>query len=806
MALVICATCLLLSTVVSAADALPAIPSMPWGTGFSDWTFGNVKTTFGAVGDGVHDDTAAIQSALTMLAVNGQSNGGNHTVYFPPGTYLVTSTLLLNRTAGSLIMGCGSLTTLLWGGTSGNGTRLFWSDGNTRAHFEGLSFDGAGTCGVGLDHDSHTLYESRVVHRSLAFTRFTVAGIRVGHNQYNDGGVASAEMTYENCLFTNNSAGVQLCAWNDYDNFFMGCEFSYNAFGVQAFAGNVYVTLSRFMHNTISDGCITAHANSYRWVVSVNSTTFLTTLPGNGGGSPTKLQGVVVVGWGEAQAALPAVYMGPRGPLQVVDSIFIDPLNETSAALSFGGGGRGINEALLLSNASASPGPLLDPDSGGNISHAIATGPTNPAIRARLPHISATTQFLSTAWAAPGMTYDAVLQFGADPSGANESASALQNCVDAANIAGRGAVCYLRSGVYTLNETLRLCGTDWTLRGSGSGFTTILRWSSAANKSTPAVTMTVGPGAGCAGATNLTIANLNLFTSGDTWPAGQVDLVVSRSAVLPPSLTCRWESAGSCRPAISLSNFVQTSAPLRLKLDSLYFSSQGGAVVNALAAGDVMFGPLWDGNLAIYDSDDAVVLPSFFTAEGSGVSVGRTHATSGDSSGVLGAACLVTSSNVYDIWLFNSTSYAVADWYTETSHSAVYLEGDGVSPPGTAALSSAKLNTNAPVWGALVVNNYAGTVLMTGAVASYAPYNASIFGSAPINVAIVANSFWANASEIFTTNAAATVHMAANIIVSDGFDVNVVNANTPMVLATGYDALRLLGISHVEATFPTLYV
>jgi len=50
------------------------------------------------------------------------------------------------------------------------------------------------------------------------------------------------------------------------------------------------------------------------------------------------------------------------------------------------------------------------------------------------------------------------------------------------------------------------------------------------------------------------------------------------------------------------------------------------------------------------------------------------------------------------VWAFNSSSFAAADWYTETSHSAVYLEGDGSSAPGTLALSSAKLNTNAPLW------------------------------------------------------------------------------------------------------------
>lgn len=50
----------------------------------------NVKdTTFGAVGDGSHDDTAAIRAALAAAAVNGGQ------VLVPPGTYKITGQLLI---------------------------------------------------------------------------------------------------------------------------------------------------------------------------------------------------------------------------------------------------------------------------------------------------------------------------------------------------------------------------------------------------------------------------------------------------------------------------------------------------------------------------------------------------------------------------------------------------------------------------------------------------------------------------------------------------------------------------------------
>jgi len=48
---------------------------------------------FGATGDGVTDDTAAIQAALDAVTVS----GGIRTVYFPSGTYLISTALNFNK-------------------------------------------------------------------------------------------------------------------------------------------------------------------------------------------------------------------------------------------------------------------------------------------------------------------------------------------------------------------------------------------------------------------------------------------------------------------------------------------------------------------------------------------------------------------------------------------------------------------------------------------------------------------------------------------------------------------------------------
>ena len=67
----------------------------------------DVKSDFGAVGDGVTDDTAAIQAAFDSFT----SATGGGLVYIPPGTYLVSSTLILDVT-GMYIYGVTGRTTL----------------------------------------------------------------------------------------------------------------------------------------------------------------------------------------------------------------------------------------------------------------------------------------------------------------------------------------------------------------------------------------------------------------------------------------------------------------------------------------------------------------------------------------------------------------------------------------------------------------------------------------------------------------------------------------------------------------------
>lgn len=100
----------------------------------SDWS--DVKVDFGAVGDGVTDDTAAIQAAFDTIA-------RGVTIYFPPGTYRVTSTLNIETASvlrGVMVYGHSGKSKLIWDGAAGQ--VMIQAEGMAYSSWIGLDLDG----------------------------------------------------------------------------------------------------------------------------------------------------------------------------------------------------------------------------------------------------------------------------------------------------------------------------------------------------------------------------------------------------------------------------------------------------------------------------------------------------------------------------------------------------------------------------------------------------------------------------------------------------------------------------------------
>lgn len=88
---------------------LPVLEHIP----AASWV--NVKTDVEprAVGDGVADDTAALQAALDRM--HGLA-GGPKVVYIPPGVYRITETLVMPSSVGCNLVGHGRDTRIVWDG------------------------------------------------------------------------------------------------------------------------------------------------------------------------------------------------------------------------------------------------------------------------------------------------------------------------------------------------------------------------------------------------------------------------------------------------------------------------------------------------------------------------------------------------------------------------------------------------------------------------------------------------------------------------------------------------------------------
>lgn len=114
----------------------------------------NVKD-YGAVGNGVADDAAAIQAAFdaafgTNASPHGNGGGPNNTpVYFPHGTYLINSSLRVTAVWGGRIFGDGQFSSVInYQGqittppTADNIIAALWLDGCNFCEISGISFEG----------------------------------------------------------------------------------------------------------------------------------------------------------------------------------------------------------------------------------------------------------------------------------------------------------------------------------------------------------------------------------------------------------------------------------------------------------------------------------------------------------------------------------------------------------------------------------------------------------------------------------------------------------------------------------------
>jgi hypothetical protein len=204
-------------TVASGPTTAPARNVRPIGAG---WL--NVKA-FGAKGDGITDDTAALQAAIT-------AGGAAHTtVYVPPGTYMVSDPIVIPAGEGLTVAGAG------WGSSikllAASDCFVFKMTAvDTRVTFRDLEIDGncleQGTTGTsgGIDGSGSVASLYFNIHfiacRDDALYLAGMTGGAFGHNNRVIGCLFDQSMTS-----TGPGRGIHMDS-ND-ENQVIGCDFEY---------------------------------------------------------------------------------------------------------------------------------------------------------------------------------------------------------------------------------------------------------------------------------------------------------------------------------------------------------------------------------------------------------------------------------------------------------------------------------------------------------------------------------------------------------------------------------------------------
>jgi hypothetical protein len=163
----------------------------------------NVKD-YGALGDGVADDTTGLQAWLD--AIKSQKRPG----YLPAGNYKITATLSLTQLIGCRIYGDSTSvhsnrngSRIVWAGAAG-GT-MFLYQGVRNGMLSGFELDGAGIAGIGLDFDAVSGGFAAVYNQfiKMEFGRCTVAGVNIAKSNFQ-----LDESTFIDCMFMacNSSA------------------------------------------------------------------------------------------------------------------------------------------------------------------------------------------------------------------------------------------------------------------------------------------------------------------------------------------------------------------------------------------------------------------------------------------------------------------------------------------------------------------------------------------------------------------------------------------------------------------------
>jgi fibronectin-binding autotransporter adhesin len=626
-------------------------------------------------GDGIHDDTVSIQHILDAYVVE-----DGHPIYFPAGTYKISSTLTVGQSLdgqiwGGMIVGAGGGphgTYFVWAGPS-EGV-MIQTVGSQFELWQGLVFNGQAIAAIGFQHADPigSNYDS---YEQLEFEHCTIYGFY----QYADSIAGQiVNPVFYGDIFSGDGIGLSAGDYNDLSYAFSGCEFDHDGVGIHHISGSDDVMDTHFESNSI-DMAIGENTNgdSIRDNTSLNSGQFLVGL----GVDPFTVQGNTISSWTNTTDAMSFT----SEEAELFDNTFQTPPIGAAQAI------YASNTVYVVLSQNTCSGVTL-------INNLAPVEETIPAGASSGPVLAATQQFIDPDGYTllPTAIYD-VTAYGATPTIVAQNDAAFQNAIDAAAASTSPvAEVYVPAGgplgsteYYRLDKTLVIPnpthGTHLIFGGAGMGATT-LAWF------------------GASGSTMISVANPQNVTIQD------VSLDPSSS-----NLTGIYVTGGSGTSSITLDH-VATGSDL-------------GLWVNGMTLGDTVNIRWLQANTNFSNDAAATIFGTYLV---SGPNQGLTGPTAAfqasqtataAGTGFLGFDFLypqgqsgAQAPNDYAVSLANSVSLT-ANFYTESTQNAFDLTGESGDPQGDVSIQGDKFSvypSGSSYFGtqAINTNGYAGQIVI----------------------------------------------------------------------------------------------
>ena len=762
---------------VSALDIGP----MTW-TPRADWV--NVKScksiTGGAnaVGDGVADDTAALQGILTWV----QARSGRVTVYFPPGTYKISDTLKVHDINSTSFLGCGNKTVISWAGP--NGGAMFQPSATHHMRYMGLTWEGNSLASCAYEHASQATYETVIQHENESFRNFTAkatysfldskgnvtttpvpptAAILTGFPTTSGGGLTGETMVY-NCRFYNCTMGI-VQAWDVGNNFMWhvdSCEFEACDYGINFFnSGCNDVTNCHFEKSKILD-VMGGHSMHVRHCTSQGSQSFYGNLV-NCPLSPDVLEDCWVDGWADATGA---VHLGVPGPNMIFDCTFTHPPKDAQPPINIKPL-TNLDPQLLMAN-NYEPGLAATALVNTVKSHVVFIP---PGLRGGAL-TSPSQTFLHTSYPAESPNVIDVSQppYSVTGNFKDDCAPAIQAAIAAAQKANNGSIVYIPSGIYKIGSTLNVANGNYSLEGNGDS--TQLCWTGPKDGTIIAVT----------DPQKMSVKLLRLSVPGGMNIAG-----IRETATTPGSATFDEIHYGGFNPGNPGASGDANDEP--------------GIVFDHLPAGSKVYLPHDDSPLTLQDCGGAQIFAKY-------LAIGEIH-VSGTSpkTGFFGADVLEggqQNPKGTNIVLNDNQDFVTAGYYTEQSGNDLSVAHGAAAGTGRVTLlgmvsASGNNNGSGAATTSIKVDNYQGRLFygsqMFGNYNGTLPVQITQTGSNPLDLILVDNVFY-HSEPTIKTEAGANLISTLNVNMANYPGVALPDVPNPLTPASGLSIA--LGLDHLR--------